>query len=80
VRHGRMTFKPWLPPGWNAVKFRLKWHATSVSVCVRPTAATFLLSGPEGSRETILVNDHEVELPAGTDVAVDLVDARSGGR
>jgi kojibiose phosphorylase len=78
VRHGRMTFKPWLPAGWNAVTFRLKWHASSVSVCVRSTSATFLLSGPEGSRETILVNDHEVELPAGKDVVVDLSDARAG--
>jgi hypothetical protein len=62
------------------VTFRLKWHATSVWVCVRPTSATFLLSGPEGSRETILVNDHEVELPAGKDVVVDLADARGRAR
>jgi kojibiose phosphorylase len=80
VRHGRMTFKPWLPPGWNAVMFRLKWHATSVSVHIRPTSATFLLSGPQGSRETILVNDHEVELPAGKDVVVDLSDTPAGPR
>ena len=58
--------------------FRLKWHATGVSVCVRPASATFLLSGPEGSRETILVNDHEVELPAGKDVVVNLAAARVG--
>ena len=24
VRNGQMTFKPWLPPDWNAVDFRLK--------------------------------------------------------
>jgi kojibiose phosphorylase len=78
VRHGRMTFKPWLPAGWNAVTFRLKWHATGVLVCIRPTSATFLLSGPDGSHETILVNDHQVELPAGKDVVVDLADARAG--
>jgi kojibiose phosphorylase len=78
VRHGQMTFKPWLPAGWNAVTFRLKWHGTSVLVCVRPTSATFLLSGPEGSRETILVNDQEVELVAGKDVVVDLAAARTG--
>jgi kojibiose phosphorylase len=78
VRQGRMTFKPWLPPGWNAVTFRLQWHATSIWVCVRPTSATFLLSGPDGSHETIMVNDHEVELLAGKDVVVDLAAAAGG--
>jgi kojibiose phosphorylase len=32
VRNGQMTFKPWLPPDWNAVDFRLKWHGNTVSV------------------------------------------------
>jgi kojibiose phosphorylase len=72
VRHGRMTFKPWLPPDWNAVDFRLKWHGTSLSVSASHTSATFQLSGPEGSRQTIMVNGREVTLPANTKVVVDL--------
>jgi kojibiose phosphorylase len=75
VRHGRMTFRPWLPPEWNAVAFRLKWHGSAVSVCVRRGSATFLLSG-EGAGETIVVGDAEVELPAGKEVVVDLADTR----
>jgi kojibiose phosphorylase len=67
-----MTFKPWLPPDWTAIAFRLKWHGNQLSVSASHTAATFLLSAPAGSRETILVHGHEVALPANTDVVVDL--------
>ena len=48
VRHGRMTFKPWLPPDWNAAEFRLNWHGSTLSVSASHTAAPFALSGPDG--------------------------------
>ena len=70
VRNGRMTFKPWLPPGWEAIAFRLKWHGNVVQVTATHTAATFLLSGPAGIRETILVDGHEVTLSANAEVVV----------
>jgi kojibiose phosphorylase len=73
VRNGQMTFKPWLPPDWKAVAFRLKWHGNALSVSANHTAATFVLSAPEGYRETVLVHGHEVVLPANTKVVVDLV-------
>jgi kojibiose phosphorylase len=72
VRNGQMTFKPWLPPDWKAVAFRLKWRGNALSVSANHTAATFLLSAPEGCRETVLVNGHDVALPANTEVVVDL--------
>ncbi len=72
VRNGQMTFKPWLPPDWKAVAFRLKWRGNALSVSANHTAATFVLSAPEGCRETVLVNGHEVALPANTEVVVDL--------
>jgi kojibiose phosphorylase len=75
ARHGRMTFKPWLPTGWNAVAFRLKWHGNTVSVCVRQTSATFVLLGAEGAHEDIVVNGAEVTLTADQEVVVDLVGA-----
>jgi kojibiose phosphorylase len=65
VRNGQMTFKPWLPPRWTAVNFRLKWHGNTVSVSAGQTSATFVLSGPEGCRETIIVNGQETILHAG---------------
>jgi kojibiose phosphorylase len=73
VRNGQMTFKPWLPPDWKAVAFRLKWHGNSVSVSADHTSATFMLSGPEGCRETIIVNGQEVRLLADTKITVSLL-------
>ncbi|HEX5295400.1 MAG TPA: glycosyl hydrolase family 65 protein [Streptosporangiaceae bacterium] len=73
VRNGQMTFKPWLPPDWDAVGFTLKWHGNTVSVSANHSSAAFLLKGPEGSRETIIVNGHEIALQAGAKVTVDLL-------
>jgi kojibiose phosphorylase len=75
VRNGQMTFKPWLPPEWTAVRFRLKWHRTTVSVSVSHTSATFVLAGPEAAREVIVVNGREVALQAGQETAVELLPA-----
>jgi kojibiose phosphorylase len=76
VRNGQMTFKPWLPPDWNAVDFRLKWHGLTVSVSADHTSATFVLTGPEGCRETIIIHGREITLQANTKVTVDLLRAR----
>lgn len=76
VRNGRMTFKPWLPPDWKAVAFRLKWRGNALSVSANHTAATLVLSAPDGCQETVLVNGHEVALPANTEVVVDLAKVR----
>jgi kojibiose phosphorylase len=73
VRNGQMTFKPWLPPDWNAVAFRLRWHGNTVSVSANHTSATFVLSGPEGCRETIIINGREIALQANAEVTVELV-------
>jgi kojibiose phosphorylase len=75
VRNGQMTFKPWLPPDWNAVEFRLKWHGNTVSVSADHTSATFVLSGPEGAAETIIVNGREITLQANTKATVELLRA-----
>jgi kojibiose phosphorylase len=73
VRNGQMTFKPWLPPDWHAVDFRLKWHGSTVSVSANRSSATFVLTGPQGSREAVMVNGREVTLQANTKVTVDLL-------
>lgn len=72
VRNGQMTFKPWLPPDWTAVRFRLKWRGRTVSVSVGHTAATFVLSGRDGTGELIMVNGREVTLERDAEVAVSL--------
>jgi kojibiose phosphorylase len=76
VRNGQMTFKPWLPPEWTAVRFRLKWHRTTVSVSVSHASAAFVLAGPEAAREVIVVNGREIALQAGQEVAVELLPVR----
>ena len=84
VHGGRMTFKPWLPPGWNAVAFKLKWHGNVLSVEVRHDSARFLLTtaegtparrgeGRQGSREDIVVNGVNTALPANEEIVVDLI-------
>jgi kojibiose phosphorylase len=84
VHGGRMTFKPWLPPGWNAVAFKLKWHGNVLSVEVRHDSARFLLTaaegsparrgeGRQGSREDIVVNGADTALPANEEIVVDLI-------
>jgi kojibiose phosphorylase len=75
VRNAQMTFKPWLPPDWNAVDFRLKWHGNTVSVTADHTSATFVLSGQKDCREMIIVNGHEITLQANSKVTVDLLRA-----
>jgi len=70
VRNGQLTFKPWLPPGWNAVDFRLKWHGNVVSVSASQAATTFALAGPAECRETIIVNGREITLQSGAQVTV----------
>jgi kojibiose phosphorylase len=75
VRNGQMTFKPWLPPGWNALDFRLKWHGNTVSVSADHASATFMLSAAPGCRETIIVNGHQVTLQANTTTEVNLLEA-----
>jgi kojibiose phosphorylase len=75
VRNGQMTFKPWLPPDWDAVDFRLKWHGNTVSVSADHASATFMLSGPEGAAETITVNGREITLQANTKATVGLTQA-----
>jgi len=76
VRNGQMTFKPWLPPDRNALDFRLKWHGNTVSVSANHASATFVLSGPEGRGEMIIINGHEIPLQANSKVTVDLLRAR----
>lgn len=72
VRGGQLTFKPWLPPGWEALTFRLAWRGSTVAVRVEPTTATFELLGPAGTEEQIVVHGRPHALPAGHPVSVPL--------
>lgn len=66
VMHGQMTFKPWLPAEWQELRFRLKWHGHAVGVRVRHHEIEFLLDGPAGAEENVIVRGRPVTLRAGT--------------
>ena len=72
VRHGRMTFKPWLPPEWSAIDFRLRWHGHAVAVHITHPSMTLRLDAPAGTSETVLVNGAEVALDAGREVEIEM--------
>ena len=52
VRNGRMTFKPWLPPDWTGIAFRLRLARQHGRRCTSGTdSATFELIAPDGAQE-----------------------------
>ena len=72
VRDGRMTFKPWLPPDWTEIAFRLRWHGNTVAVAIGHGSMNLELIAPDGAQETVVVNGAEVELAAGKQIVVAL--------
>ncbi|GHC18293.1 hypothetical protein GCM10007291_16180 [Gemmobacter nanjingensis] len=71
-RARRVSFRPWLPPGWTAVRFSLWWHGSRITVCIRQEDATFLLEPGPVSRLTICVENREINLETGHVVTVSL--------
>lgn len=65
VRHGKMTFKPWVPKEWADIRFSLKWRGNSVAVVISHDECRFLLSAAEGTRQVIEVFGRPVSLLAG---------------
>jgi len=70
VRHHQMTFNPWLPAGWDQIRFRLKWRGNSVQVAIGHTEATFTLEAPDGVTEHIVVGAEKVTLVSNTPVTL----------
>ena len=62
VRHGLMTFDPWLPPDWERLEFRLHWHGSAVRVTVTQDALVLLLDAPVGTEQTVVVQGQNVTL------------------
>lgn len=72
VRGARMTFRPWLPDGWNEIRFRLKWRGSDLAVTVTSDACRFLLTAPPDTVETIDVHDSSHDLTANKELLVRL--------
>ncbi len=75
MMHGQMTFKPWLPPEWQEVRFRLRWRGNSVAVKIRHGDASFQLHAPAGVTETVTVHGVSATLAPGAEVHVRFPDA-----
>jgi kojibiose phosphorylase len=65
VKHGKMTFKPWLPKHWQDIRFALKWQGNKIAVAISHDACRFRLSAPAGATEVIEVFGRPVTLNAG---------------
>jgi kojibiose phosphorylase len=65
VLNGRMTFRPWLPPGWTELRFRLCWQGSGISVRIGRDEASFLLDGGAATALTIGVAGQDVVLQGG---------------
>lgn len=72
VRDGRMSFRPWLPPGWTALRFSLCWHGSRIAICIGRNEASFLLEPGPISRLTIRVENQDIHLDAGRFVTASL--------
>lgn len=49
---GRLTFKPWLPPAWTRIDFRVQWRGNRLTVTVGPDTVRFALEAGSDHRET----------------------------
>ena len=72
VMNRQMTFKPWLPKGWDALRFKLKWRGNTLSVTIRSKDAVFYLSSEQPSSEEIVVSGQPLSVPSGQEVTIPL--------
>jgi kojibiose phosphorylase len=72
VKHGRMTFRPWLPAQWKELRFKIRWRDAQVAVTIAREEAHFRLAAAEGRRETIEADGREITLEAGRKVVAQL--------
>ncbi len=70
VKHGKMTFKPWLPEQWDKIRFTLKWQGNDVAVTIAHKDCRFRFAAPDGESEEIEVFNRSVTLRAGMETVV----------
>lgn len=69
VKHGKMTFKPWLPQAWAEIQFSLIWKGNSLSVRIGHDDCRFKLNSHESHTEVIEVYGSELTLQGGKQIA-----------
>ena len=72
VKHGKMTFKPWLPDAWDHIRFSLKWRGNDIGVRISHEECAITLEAVDGATEEIEVLGRTVLLKANEEVNVPL--------
>ena len=67
---GQVTLKPWLPPDWQGIRFRIRWRGRPIHVSIDHQNVELLLGGEPGGTEQVVVDGREVTLTAGEPVSV----------
>ncbi|BBX30967.1 glycoside hydrolase [Mycolicibacterium mageritense DSM 44476 = CIP 104973] len=77
IRDGAMSFDPWLPPTWEHLGFRLRWHGGVVAVTITHDDITLQFDGAD-TDVAASVQGREVILHPGEPVRVRLHAERYG--
>jgi kojibiose phosphorylase len=72
LRHGQLTFNPWLPDQWQEIRFRLRWRGNSLSITIGHREASFCLHAPAGVTEQLVVAARPLTLTANQPATVSL--------
>ena len=62
LKGGKLTFKPWLPPTWTSISFKLKWQGDVVHVTLNHLEFLFLWETKKSGQLDIEVKDKSVAL------------------
>lgn len=72
LKHGKLTFKPWLPPDWTSISFKLRWQGDVVHVTLNHTEFLFFWETEKKGQLHIEVKDNPETLFANKEVKVRL--------
>jgi kojibiose phosphorylase len=70
ILHGQVSLNPWLPDGWEGIRFRIRWRGRPIHVAVDRENVELRLGGDAGGTEEVLVGGEPVTLTAGETVTV----------
>ena len=70
VKNQQMTFKPWLPKGWDSLQFKLHWRGDVLSVQVNPQEIIFYLQAASPKTQEIIIYGKPYSIAAGQKTAI----------
>ncbi len=66
VKNGKLTFKPWLPPHWKKLNFKIKWRGQTIPVEVDRKNITFDCAHLDGEIEVEIGGKEQTLTPGNT--------------